>query len=652
MQGCLKIQLIDGELKGIGQRYGCQVGAGGSPSRRSLTPSGWFATPPQFDKVVPPHLVDGAPASLVHSPERPFRKLNPTSGGFLIMAHFIVATGAEANRKHELTGAECVMGRLPECQIVITTGSVSRQHAKVTQDGGEYYIEDLKSRNGTFVNDRQLADQERRRLIDGDRVKICDIEYVFHSELEKPATVNSPGATIVDRDVTRQWPAGEIFDQQGGGSSTVMGRLDVSSNRLPLHVTSSPETRLQAMLEITQSLAKTLALDEVLPQVLNSCFKIFLQADRGLIVLKSATGQLIPRWTKTRRANQDETIRISRTIVNRVIESKEAVLLADAANDSAFSNSQSVADLRLRSAMCAPLIDSAGTAFGVLQIDTVDQRARFKQDDLEIMTSIASQAAIAIDNAQLYDQALRQKALQRDLELAREVQKGFLPDASPDFPGYEFFHYYQPAEFVGGDYFDYIPLRDGRVAIIVADVVGHGIAAALLMAKLSAEARYSLVSEPDLSAALARLNNRITALGIEKLITMVLVVLDPRSHEVCVMSAGHMAPVVRRTTGGVEEPGDGNGGFPLGLMEDSDYEIERTTIAPGELFVLYTDGINESCAPSGEQYGTDRIRKFVGGSADGPAELGRRLVDDVRGNMGPGATQEDDMCLVCFGRSR
>jgi serine phosphatase RsbU (regulator of sigma subunit)/pSer/pThr/pTyr-binding forkhead associated (FHA) protein len=569
------------------------------------------------------------------------------------MAHFIVASGAEANRKHELTGAECVMGRLPECQIVITTGSVSRQHAKVTQTGGDFFIEDLKSRNGTFVNDRPLADQERRRLINGDRVKICDIEYVFHASVEPLSSAAAPTVTAPSgREATRQWPAGEIFEPQGVGSSTVMGRLDVSSSRLPLHVTSSPETRLQAMLEITQSLAKTLALDEVLPQVLNSCFKIFLQADRGLIVLKSDNGQLIPRWTKTRRDNQDETIRISRTIVNRVIDSKEAVLLADAANDSAFSNSQSVADLRLRSAMCAPLIDSAGKAFGVLQIDTVDQRARFKQDDLEIMSSIASQAAIAIDNAQLYDQALRQKALQRDLELAREVQKGFLPDASPDFPGYEFFHYYQPAEFVGGDYFDYIPLRDGRLAIIVADVVGHGIAAALLMAKLSAEARYSLVSEPDLSAALARLNNRITALGIEKLITMVLVVLDPRSHKLWVMSAGHMAPIVRRSSGQVEEPGDGNGGFPLGLMEDSDYEIVETTINPGELFVLYTDGINESCAPSGDQYSTDRIRAFVSKSSDSPAHLGKRLVDDVRSNMGPDAPQEDDMCLVCFGRSK
>ena len=119
---------------------------------------------------------------------------------------------------------------------------------------------------------------------------------------------------------------------------------------------------------------------------------------------------------------------------------------------------------------------------GVLQVDTLDQRKRFQQEDLEVLGSIASQAGIAINNAQLHENALKQKALERDLEVAREVQKGFLPNQRPELTGYSFFDYYQPANHVGGGYFDYIKLGDGRLAIIVADVVGHGVAAALLMA--------------------------------------------------------------------------------------------------------------------------------------------------------------------------
>ncbi|MFO0817723.1 MAG: SpoIIE family protein phosphatase [Pirellulales bacterium] len=564
------------------------------------------------------------------------------------MAHFVVANGPEQGRKLELVGTEWVMGRLPDCQIVINVGAVSRQHARVFAEGGTLYIEDLKSRNKTFVNGRELVGAERHALRDQDRVKICDIEYVFHGDA--PLLPLPPRPAMGSESARIGGPMVEIFDPTGGSSSTVMGKLDISTGRMPLHVNSSPEVRLQAMIEITQSLAKTLALDDVLPQVLNSCFKMFVQADRGLVVLKTESGQLIPRWTKTRRATQEDTIRISRTIINKVIDSKEAILLADATNDSQFAMSQSVADLRLRSAMCAPLIDSAGKAFGVLQIDTLDQRARFKPDDLEILVSIASQAAIAIDNAQLYDQALQQKAMQRDLELAKEVQKGFIPSSYPDVPGYSFFHYYEPAVFVGGDYFDYIPLRDGRLAVVVADVVGHGVAAALLMAKLSAEARYCLVSETDLAKAVGWLNNRITALGIGRFITMILVVLDPRTHELSVVSAGHMAPLVRKANGQTDEPGENSGGFPLGLMDDVDYEIVTTRIEPGETFVLYTDGINESSDEEGEQYGTDRLRKLVANGPIRPSQLGDLLVKDVRTNMGS-RPQDDDMCIVCVGRS-
>src|SRR5690606_4744507 len=144
--------------------------------------------------------------------------------------------------------------------------------------------------------------------------------------------------------------------------------------------------------------------------------------------------------------------------------------------------SQSIADFRIRSMMCAPLIGADGRAFGALQIDTLDQRSRFSREDLEVLAGVAAQAALALEYAQHLDQALARKELERDLELARQVQRGFLPSAKPGVNGYVFYNYYQPAHHVGGDYFDYVQLPDGRLAIIVADVVGHGVAAALLMA--------------------------------------------------------------------------------------------------------------------------------------------------------------------------
>src|SRR5207237_7321042 len=118
----------------------------------------------------------------------------------------------------------------------------------------------------------------------------------------------------------------------------------------------------------------------------------------------------------------------------------------------------------------------------------------------------------------------------RDMQLATEVQHGFLPDTKPELPGYEFFDYYQPATQIGGDYFDYIPLPDGRLAIVVADVVGHGVAAALLMAKFSAETKFALFSEATPAAAVTKLNERICATNMQRFVTMILVVLEPAMH--------------------------------------------------------------------------------------------------------------------------
>jgi serine phosphatase RsbU (regulator of sigma subunit) len=299
--------------------------------------------------------------------------------------------------------------------------------------------------------------------------------------------------------------------------------------------------------------------------------------------------------------------------------------------------------------MCAPLLDSEGNAFGVLQIDTLDQRQRFQPEDLELLASIAAQAAVAIQNAQLHEAALRQREIERDMKLAHEVQHGFLPDAPPALPGYAFYDFYQPADQIGGDYYDYIPLPDGREAIIVADVVGHGVAAALLMAKLSAEARFSLFSEPTPAAAVTRLNDRLSELNIQRFVTLILLVLDPKQHRATIVNAGHMCPLHRRSSGTIEEPGDAMAGLPLGISDGVQYLQHEVSIAPGESVVLYTDGINESLDAQGNFYTIDRLRNHLANANGSIQQLGQAIVDDVLEFLG-NAPQNDDMCLVCFSR--
>ena len=562
------------------------------------------------------------------------------------MAYLTANNGPDAGRRYDLKAPQSLVGRHPDCQVHVDVGAVSRQHAQILREGREFFIEDLKSRNGTFVNDKRV--EGRLKLGHGDLLRVCDVAFTFFADL--PLGAGPPGPTGT-KPLAGPGPGTVLIeDAEQDSSSTIMSKLDVSSHHGRVQLTASPEVKLNALVEITRSLGKALALDEVLPQVLNSLFKIFVQADRGFIVMRTDDGRLIPMWTKVRRENADDTIRISRTIVNQVMESQEAILSADAATDARFEMSQSIADFRIRSMMCAPLVNSEGVSMGVLQIDTLDQRKRFQTEDLEVLASVASQAGIAIHAAQMHENALRQRSVERDLEVAHEVQRGFLPEHPPDVDGYQFYDYYEPANHVGGDYYDYIRLPDGRVAVIVADVVGHGIAAALLMAKLSAESRYSLASEENVATAVIKLNDGMSRLGLDRFVTMIVTVLDPRTHEVTIVNAGHMAPMLRRADGGVEEPGDDLAGLPLGITAGLEYQQLTVKLEPGEMIVLYTDGINEAMSTDGEMYSIDRIRRIVAdaGGAD-PRGLGQAIIDDVAGFLGR-AQQDDDMCLVCYGR--
>jgi len=563
------------------------------------------------------------------------------------MANLVAESGSFRGLRYELEGPAAVLGRHPHCDVVIDIGAVSRRHAQIDRIGDAWFIQDLGSRNGTYVNERQLT--QRRRLAEGDAIRICDVVYTFHDQ-EPSSLLSAPPGSAGQQD-DGSTVAALLTDEGSETGSTVMSRLDVSKSAGGIRMSSSPEVKLRALLEITQALGKALSLDEVLPNVLGSLFTIFMQADRGLIVLKKPDGSLSPRWSKHRRESDEDTIRISRTVINQVIESKEAILSADPSSDTRFDMSESLMDLRVRSIMCAPLVDADGKAFGVLQIDTLDSRNRFQEDDLEVLVSVAAQAGIAINNAQLHENALAQRELDRDLVLARQVQKGFLPERPPRIAGYEFFNYYQAANFIGGDYFDYVTLPDGRVAVIVADVVGHGVAAALLMAKFSADVRFCLASELHPASAVTELNRRFSKSILEdRFVTFVMAVIHPETHEVTIVNAGHMGPMWRSGDGRVRVLGEEVTGLPLGILDDYEYEQVSTSLGLGESMALYTDGINEASNPRGELYTIDRVRQRVAAARHGARTLGEAIIRDVRDFI-EGEPQGDDMCLVCVSRS-
>lgn len=542
-------------------------------------------------------------------------------------AYLIEENGPEAGRRVDLSSGSIIVGR-KGVEYRIDDAHVSHRHAQITRDGDGYYVADLGSRNGTSVNGRELRPQQPQRLRDGDRIHIGRVRVLVFRCSE--SDVPGPPPVVIDEDTD--------------SSSTVRSQLDVGHSMATASASVSAEVKLRVMFEITRELGRTLTLDAVLPKVLNSLFRVFVHADRGLIVLTDERGELIPRWTKARQPGRD-AVRISQSIVRRVVESKQALLLKEIPSDA----SDSVIDSGICAAVCAPLLDSRGHAIGVIQLDTLDPNQSFQHEDLELLASVAVQAGMTIENAQFHEWVIRRKEIDQDLQLANEVQRAFLPKCPPAVAGYAFFDYYRAAVLVGGDYYDYVELPDGRVAVLVADVAGKRMAAAMVMARVSAEAKFCLATESRPGAAMNKLNDRLCHLEIDRFVTMAILVLDPRTHQVTMVNAGHMPPLCRRADGTVEELGAEQSGLPLGIIPGTKYQETGVALGPGESLTLYTDGVSDALDPHGKCFQTRRIRSHLQNGGSGVQTLGGAVIGAVLQFMGD-RPQMDDICLVCLGR--
>jgi len=248
---------------------------------------------------------------------------------------------------------------------------------------------------------------------------------------------------------------------------------------------------------------------------------------------------------------------------------------------------------------------------------------------------------------------LARERLKLDLELAGRVQRGFLPQKMPVIAGYEFFGHYESAFEVGGDYYDFIPLPDKRMAVLLGDVAGKGVMAALLMAKLSADARYSILTEPDLASAVSNLNHLLSQSGFaDRFVTLVAAVLDPQTHVVTIVNAGHPSPLLyQRATCSVTDalPTEA-AGVPLGVVDHFKYSSRTIALAPGDSIMAFTDGVTDSTDMKGEQLEAAGIYDAVRGKVLSTTALGQALTNVVK-QFSAGRSQHDDIALVGFGRN-
>ncbi len=448
------------------------------------------------------------------------------------MATLEILSGAAAGQCYDVANGQTLLGRDPFCDVVLPLRSISRQHARILTEGDQYFVEDMHSLNGTYVNGQRIAN--RTRLKNRDQIQLYEVMMAFYEGAPEPRpAARRPPALDPDLPV----------DGPPRIRTTIVGSLDANAE---LSVDLGARAKLQAILEIIRSLGRTLEVDIFLPNVLESLFEIFPQADRGYILLADPEdGHLSPKAMKSRYGEEGSSTTmgpISRSLAARVMSAGEAILSSDAA-----AVEGSILDFGGSSTMTVPLMGPSRKALGILHVDSDDLERRFLREDLEVLVSVGTVVGQAVEFARIHQASLHHDRRERDLATAREVQLHFLPNSRPVVPGYRFFDYYEAADDVGGDYFGYIPLADGRLAIALGDVSGKGVSAALLMARLCSEVRYCLAISTTLVEAVERLNRELAGATLnDRFVTFLLCVLDPQQHTLDVVNAGHLPPLRRR----------------------------------------------------------------------------------------------------------
>jgi phosphoserine phosphatase RsbU/P len=529
-------------------------------------------------------------------------------------------------RLYELNKDLIRIGRDPGSDVCLNRKDVSWLHAWIFRKPDGFFVEDRESRNKTFVDGVRLTPKVPSPLQDGARIKICDNLLIFRRQAVK------------------------VRDHEGG--STILGTLENLSSIDVISSVGRPDDVLRAVLEINRNLGGTIELNEALGKTLDTLFAIFREAESGFIVTREADGELSPRAIRQRDGDPDP-LTLSQTALDHVMTRGQGLLSSDNPFDGASPDSS-------RTILSVPMLDREGHPIGLIQLVSRPGKPGFRADGLDLLAAVAVPIAVTVENYRM----LKAKA---EWAAAGEIQRALLPRRQPSAPGYVSWEHYEPAQEVGGDYYDYIPIHppsiansdldgDGegeawvRWAVAEGDVVGKGMPAALLMSSLCSEVRHHVRTEPDPRRVVERLNRHFyDAKILDRFITFLLVIVDAEAHRITVVNAGHLRPFIRRASGEIEVIGEEEAGPPLGVRPEHKYQSCSTELGPGDVVVMFTDGVSEATDARNRLFGIPAIRRILAAAPLEIPEVGEAILKAVRVHAA-GRSQSDDIALVCFGR--
>ncbi len=416
------------------------------------------------------------------------------------------------------------------------------------------------------------------------------------------------------------------------------------------------ETKYHLLLQIAERISGTLDLDVILNHLLDTVGEVVPYDAAGVFVLtredsalrrghpRQVIAGMASRGFPPQRPERDPMYRFGHGIIGHVILTGECVVAPDVRQESKYVEGRP----QTRSEIAVPIVVRDRT-IGALNLES-DTWGAFSAADLEVLHFFSNAAAISIEKAMLHRQVLERQAIDGQLQIAHQVQARLLPRQDPAVEGYDISGLSLPAFDIGGDYYDYIHLPDGRLGLVVADVAGKGIPAALIMSTFRALLRTSARRNPLVSQTVQEINTSLAeSIGLPAFVTSVYGVLEPATGRFTFANCGHNAPLVVRANGTVEQLLS-SGPF-LGVFAGGAYVEREVVVEPGDVLVLYTDGVVELEGDAGEDFGVERLGSVVNAMRGlGAGDMVAATVSATR-DFAHGRPYADDFTLVILRRN-
>ncbi|MDH3253692.1 MAG: SpoIIE family protein phosphatase [Acidobacteriota bacterium] len=500
------------------------------------------------------------------------------------------ARGESSERRIGTDEEKLVIGRSSDCDLILDDRYLSRRHARILRRGEAWLVEDLGSRNGTLLNGRRI--EEPSPLTRHDIVQlsasVLTVLDIDGAEPNRSASSSSTRNGTILRPISDLVASSE-FEAAPGATAGELRRY---------------ASRLRLLNEVHAALSRPIELQDLLELILDRAFEQ-LQPEEGSVFLKAPDGSLRRVASKT-TIDTDSVHLFSATLEREVVDKGLAALVLDTATDERFGDADSIMSSGVRSLVAAPFADPDG-CMGMIALNSRLHRRQFGEDDLELLASLASVAALRIRNLALAEEAATRKKLEEEIHLARQIQIALLPRQLPEIPGFEVLGRNRPSHTVSGDFFEIIERRDGREYILLlADVSGKGVAAALLTASFEALAAGPIedgLTPPEVCRRVSAALHKRTPPA--KYATAWMGALETETGRLSWSNAGQMPPLIVRASGDVERLEAS--GVPIGLLPDAEYAGRETTLDPGDTLIAYTDGLTEAEGPAGEEFGLERL---------------------------------------------